>query len=74
MYGRGPPSAGIHCFPVLAHIPPGNFWSDVQLIGSSRSVQVADQPETRNRCAGSVHESVGANMRSCRVNVFAYAQ
>jgi hypothetical protein len=57
-----------------AKAPPGNFWSDEHDMGSSRSVQVADHAEIRNRCAGSVQESVGANMRSCKVKVRAYFQ
>ena len=44
--------------PPSAQIPPGNFWSLWQLRQLSRSVQVADHPETRNRWAGSVQESL----------------
>jgi hypothetical protein len=45
-----------------------------QLIGSFGSVQDADHADTRNRCAGSVQESVGANIRSCRTKWSAYVQ
>ena len=38
------------------------------------SVHRADHPETRDRCAGSVQESVGANIRSCNTKCSAYAQ
>ena len=42
------------------------FWSAfVQLEGSSL-LQLADHPETMNRCSGRLHEAFGSNMRSCR--------
>ena len=44
---------------------------ETQDIGSCASEQRAAQADTRNRCAGRVHESAGANMRSCRTNVLA---
>ena len=53
-----------------AEEPPAEFTgraksSDRQVIGFSGSVQLAAQPDTRYRCAGSVHASAGANIRSC---------
>jgi hypothetical protein len=36
--------------------------SETQLIGSLGFSQCAAHAEMRNRCAGSVHESAGANM------------
>jgi hypothetical protein len=39
--------------------------SERQLIGFFGSLQDADHAETRNRCDGRVHESAGANIRSC---------
>ena len=47
---------------------------ETQDIGSWGSEQLAAHADTRNRCAGSVHESAGANMWSCRTNSFAYRQ
>ena len=60
-YGAGSPLSALDP-------SPGSFRSDVQLIGSEKSEQSADQADVRNRCAGSVHESLGANIRSCRTN------
>ena len=40
----------------------------------SRLWHVADHADTRYRCAGSVQESLGANMWSCKVNRCAYVQ
>ena len=39
--------------------------SVVHVKASVGSVHRADHPETRNRCAGRVQESVGANIASC---------
>ena len=50
------------------------YRSEAQDIGSRGSAQWAAHADTRNRCAGSVHESAGANMWSCRTNSFAYRQ
>ena len=72
-YGRGLPSAGTQNLPSSAALNPGNFWSERHCIGS-RLWHVADHPDTRYRCAGSVQESLGANMRSCNVNRCAYVQ
>ena len=56
-YGRGAPSAGIHIFlPWSAAFPPGNSRSERQLMASPRSGHVAAHADTRNRCAGSVHD------------------
>ena len=66
-YGAGSPLSALQP-------SPGSSRSDVQLIGSERSAQSADQAEVRNRCAGNVHESLGANIRSCRTKWSAYAQ
>jgi hypothetical protein len=48
--------------------------SDTHVIGSTGRAHVADHAETRKRCEGSVHESVGANIRSWRTKFLAYAQ
>ncbi len=44
---------------------------ETQDIGSRATEHRAAQADTRNRCAGRVHESAGANMRSCRTNFLA---
>ena len=48
--------------------------SERQLIGSSGSAHDADHADTRNRCAGSVHESTGPNIRSWSANDSAHVQ
>lgn len=37
-----------------------------QLIGLSARLQIADQAETMNRCAGRLHKALGSNMWSLR--------
>ena len=53
---------------------PTRSTSDRQLIGSCASVQVAAQADTRNRCDGSVQESLGANILSWSPYVAAHVQ
>ena len=67
MYGRGSPASGVQFFVSSPARPPGFRWFETHDIGSSGTWHRADHPETRNRWAGSVHESVGANIRSCSV-------
>jgi hypothetical protein len=47
------------------------FW---QLEGSPLREHLADQPETRNRCDGKLHDVSGWNMWSCRTKFLAYVQ